>query len=289
MPNHGKQRVLITDGAWGTEFQAAGLAPGACADLWNLDNPAAVSAVAASYVQAGSQVILTNTFCCNRLSAAHWGFQNRVAHMARAGAALSRKAAGDKVKVFGSMGPTGKVLMMGEVSTEEVMAAFAEQAAALAEGGVDAILCETFSDLEEAVLAAQAAQEATALPVAISMTFDSGPDKTATMMGVKPADLASAARKAGIDIVGANCGAGPENFVKIAALFRQATDLPIWIKPNAGLPVVRDGKTVFPLAPEPFAEFAPALIAAGASYLGGCCGTTPAHIQATRKRVDALV
>jgi 5-methyltetrahydrofolate--homocysteine methyltransferase len=273
-------RVTVTDGAWGTQLQAAGLPPDACPDLWNLENPQAVEAVARGYVQAGSRIILSNTFRANRFSLANWGLGERVAEIAQAGAAISRRAAGQAVKVFASIGPTGKIVMMGEVSAEDIYAAFAEQAGGLARGGADAILCETFTELEEAMLAVRAAREKTELPVVVSMTFDSGPEKTATMMGTTPADLAAAAIEAGAAAVGANCGAGPEHYVKVAGLLRQASELPIWIKPNAGVPALRDGRTVFPLGPEEFAAFVPALVKAGANFIGGCCGTTPDHVRA---------
>jgi 5-methyltetrahydrofolate--homocysteine methyltransferase len=273
-------RVTVTDGAWGTQLQAAGLPPDACPDLWNLENPQAVEAVARGYVQAGSRIILSNTFRANRFSLANWGLGERVAEIAQAGAAISRRAAGQAVKVFASIGPTGKIVMMGEVSAEDIYAAFAEQAGGLARGGADAILCETFTELEEAMLAVRAAREKTELPVVVSMTFDSGPEKTATMMGTTPADLAAAAIEAGAAAVGANCGAGPEHYVKVAGLLRQASELPIWIKPTAGVPALRDGRTVFPLGPEEFAAFVPALVKAGANFIGGCCGTTPDHVRA---------
>ncbi len=273
-------RVTVTDGAWGTQLQARGLPSGACPDTWNLQRPEAVEAVARDYLAAGSQVVLTNTFRANRFALERWGLADQAAEIARAGARISRRAVEDAARVFASIGPTGKLLMMGEVGPGELFAAFAEQADALARGGADAILCETFTDLEELKLALRAARESTDLPVVASMTFDSGPDRTATMMGVKPADLARAAEETGAAAVGANCGAGPEHLAKIAALLRQASDLPVWIKPNAGVPELRDGQTVFPLGPEEFARFVPGLIEAGANFVGGCCGTTPEHVRA---------
>ena len=276
-------RVIVTDGAWGTQLQASGLPAGACPEEWNRSNPKAVQAVAASYVEAGSDVILTNTFRANRLALPAAGLSEAAASLAEAGAAISRRAAGEDVRVFASMGPTGKILMMGEVSAEEVYEAFAEQASALARGGADAIVCETFTALDEVTQAVRAVTDNTDLPVIVSMTFDSGPDRTATVMGVTPADLAAAAAELGATAIGANCGTGPGHYVKVAALLRQATDLPIWIKPNAGLPVLKEGRTVFPMGPKDFAEFMPAIVDAGARFVGGCCGTTPDHIRAIRK------
>jgi len=207
--------------------------------------------------------------------------------LAEAGAAISRRAAGAEVKVFGSVGPTGKIVMMAEAPAEELGAAFAETAEALAWGGADAIVLETFNELDEAAIALDAVKQATDLPVIVSMTFASGPDKTATMMGNKPADLAGMAGAKGADAVGANCGIGPDNYVRVAEMLRAAADLPIWIKANAGLPEVGPrGRTTFPMGPEEFAARVPSLIAAGADFIGGCCGTTPDHIRAIRAVVD---
>jgi len=282
------ERVRVTDGAWGTQLQTRGLPPGALPEPWNVENPQAVDAVARSYIDAGSEVIITNTFGANRFILAQHGAEGRVSELAEAGAAISRQAAGDAVKVFASIGPSGKIVMMGEVAEEEMVAAFAETAAAVAAGGADAILIESFGELAEAELALRGARSACELPVVVSMTFDSGPDGTSTMMGNTPADLAAAAEAGGAAAIGANCGVGPENYVKVVELLSAATSLPVWVKPNAGLPVVVDGETTFPMSAEEFAGFATPLIEAGASLLGGCCGTSPEHLRALRGAVDAV-
>lgn len=274
----------VSDGAWGTQLQAHGLAPGSAPELWNVDNPAAVSAVAASYVQAGSDVILSNTFGANRLILAGHGLANRAAELCRRGVQLSRQAAGQSVQVFASLGPSGKLVMMGEVAEEEFASAFAEAARAAAEGGADAILLESFAELAELAIALRAARSACDLPVVVSMTFSSGPDGSATMMGDTPAGLVALARLHGAAAVGANCGVGPANYVRVSRLLREACDLPIWIKANAGVPRVDSaGKTVFPMGPREFASYVPALVEAGAAFIGGCCGTTPDHIRAVRE------
>ncbi|MCK4601820.1 MAG: homocysteine S-methyltransferase family protein [Phycisphaerae bacterium] len=278
--------VRVTDGAWGTELQRLGLPAGAPPELWNADKPDVVAAVAASYVEAGSDVIITNTFGANRFILGQHRAGQRVVELAEAGAAISRKAAGEAVKVFASIGPTGKIVMMGDVAQEDLAAAFAEAATALARGGADAIVLETFNELDEARIALDAVRQAVDLPVAVSMTFASGPEGTSTMMGNSPAELAQMAESGGAAAVGANCGTGPDNYVKVAELLRAATDLPIWIKPNAGLPQIVEGKTTFPMGPEEFAAFVPKLIAAGANFIGGCCGTGPAHIRAVRAAAD---
>jgi 5-methyltetrahydrofolate--homocysteine methyltransferase len=246
----------------------------------NVENPSAVESVARSYVEAGADVVLTNTFGANRFVLERHGLGGRVAELAGAAVSVARKATkGTQTKVFGSIGPTGKVVMMGEVQGEQIFAAFEETAAALARGGADALVLETFNELAEAEIALDAAKAACRLPVIVSLTFGFGPEKTGTMMGNKPEDLA----KLDADAFGANCGVGPEVYVTVAKMLRAATQKPIWIKPNAGLPSVVEGKTAFPMGPEEFGTFVPKLIAAGANFVGGCCGTTPEHIRAVKK------
>ncbi len=276
--------VRVSDGAWGTMLQGLGLDPGASPEPWNADNPDAVESVASSYVQAGADVILTNTFGGNRIVLAPQGLGDRTAELVEKGAAISCKACQDtETKVFGSIGPTGKIVMMDEVPAEELSAAFAEAATALASGGVEAIVLETFNELAEIEIALTAILGACDLPVIASMTFSSGPDSTATMMGDTPADLVDLAARCGASAVGANCGVGPDNYIKVAKAFKDATDLPIWIKANAGLPQLGpNGETTFPMSAEQFCKFVPELIAAGANFIGGCCGTSPEYIAAIK-------
>jgi 5-methyltetrahydrofolate--homocysteine methyltransferase len=284
------RKIRVTDGAWGTQLHKKGLTPGAAPELWNVTNAAAVRAVAESYVRAGSEVIITNTLGANRLMLAGHGLSTRAAELAEAGVRVSRAAAeGKDVKVFASLGPSGKIVMTEEVRPEEFLTAFAEAAEAMAFGGADAILVESFSELDEARLAVRGIRQVTDLPVVVSMTFASGPEGTSTMMGNSPADLARMVLKEGADAVGANCGVGPDNYVKVAALLRGACKLPIWIKANAGLPTVGpDGRTTFPMGPRDFAAYVPKLVAAGANFIGGCCGTGPAHIEAVREAMAKL-
>ncbi len=280
--------VLVSDGAWGTELHKRGLPAGAPPELWNTENAEAVEAVARSYVDAGSDVIISNTFCANRFILGAHGAAHLAPELAEEGVLISRRAAGDKAKVFASVGPTGKIVMMGEIAEEDIAAAFAETAEAVEFGGADAILLESFSELEELRIAIEAVAHATDLPVIASMTFASGPDGAATMMGNRPADLVKLAESLGVAAVGANCGKGPEHYINITRMLRAETDLPIWIKPNAGLPQVKDGKTTFPMGAEEFSKYAREIISCGANFIGGCCGTTPEHIKAVRKIVDAL-
>ena len=270
---------VITDGAWGTQMQRMGLQPGKCPDAWNLTNPDKVQQIAASYVEAGSQVILTNTFGANRFVLARHTAVERLAEINRAGVEISRRAASGRAAVFASMGPSGVMLVLGSVTAEQLQQAFLEQAQAIAGAGADGIVIETMSDLQEAALAVTAARQ-TGLPVVACMSFDSGPGKDRTMMGVTPEQAAERLAEAGADVIGANCGQGIEGYVNICRRLRSATQLPIWIKPNAGLPELVDGVTVYRQTPEQFAAHVPDLLAAGASFVGGCCGTTPQFIRA---------
>jgi methionine synthase I (cobalamin-dependent) len=269
--------LLITDGAWGTELQARGLPPGTIPDTWNLTHPERVQAVARAYADAGSQVILTNTFRANAV-AMKGVPEADIDAINRAGVAVSRGAAGQAL-VFASIGPTGKMLLSGEIDSEQVSAAFVAQSRSLAEAGADALLVETMSDIEEARLAVKAAKS-TGLPAIVSFAFDSGKNKDRTMMGATPEAVAAAMAEAGADAVGANCGVGVEQAVPICRRLRAACDLPIWIKPNAGLPTIEGSAIRYRTSAEFFASHYAALREAGAAFLGGCCGSTPDFIRA---------
>ena len=269
--------LLITDGAWGTQLQARGLPPGTNPDTWNLTHPEQVEKVARAYAEAGSQVILTNTFRANEV-AMNGVLETDLDAINRAGVALSRRAAGQAL-VFASIGPTGKMMVSGEMSGEQASAAFAAQSRSLAAAGADALLVETMSDIEEARLAVEAARR-TGLPVIVSFAFDSGKNKDRTMMGATPEAVAAAMAEAGADAVGANCGVGVEKAVSICQRLRAACDLPIWIKPNAGLPTIEGSAIRYGASAEFFASHFVALREAGAAFLGGCCGSTPEFIRA---------
>jgi len=275
--------LTVTDGAWGTQLQQRGLAVGACPDAWNLTQPEKVEEVARCYVDAGSQIILTNTFGSNRFILARYNLADKVAEVNRAGVAISRKAAAGRAKVFASVGPTGVMLIMGEVSVETLKAAFVEQTKAIAAAGADGIVVETMSDVEEAALATAAAHE-TGLPVVACMTFGAGAKKDRTMMGVTPEQAAERLSASGADVLGSNCGQGIAGTVEICRRFRAAADRPIWIKANAGLPETVDGVLTYRQTPAEFAAFVPQLVASGASFVGGCCGTSPAFIRAVVER-----
>lgn len=269
---------VLTDGAWGTELQKRGLGLGDCPDSWNLSHPEDVADVARSYRQAGSRVILTNTFRANPISLAGHGLADRCAEINRAGVEISKRAAGDAL-VFASIGPSGKLLAAGDVTEDELTVAFCAQARALALGVPDALLLETFSELEEALIALRTAKT-TGLPVIVSFAFDTGKNKDRTMTGVTPEQAAKAMTESGADAVGANCGVGIEQLVSVCRRMRAATHLPLWMKPNAGLPEVVDGAVQYRVTPEQFASCVPSLREAGATFIGGCCGTDPQFIRA---------
>jgi len=277
--------VLISDGAWGTELQARGLALGTNPDTWNLTHPERVEEVARAYAGAGSQVVLTNTFRANAVAMKE-ATAAELDEINRTGVALSRRGA-PGVRVFASIGPTGKILMSGDVSPEEMSEAFGAQALSLAAAGADALLIETLSDIEEARLAVRAATQ-TGLPVLASFTFHSGKSKDRTMMGATPEAVAAAMEEAGAAAVGANCGVGVEHAVAICRRLHAATSLPVWIKPNAGLPTIDSSGLHYATSAEFFASHYAGLREAGASFLGACCGSTPDFIRALVKARDAV-
>jgi methionine synthase I (cobalamin-dependent) len=256
-----------------------GLQPGECPDTWNLDHPERVARVAAAYVGAGSRVILTNTFRSNPIALAAYGLDAQTSALNAAGVRASREAAGGAALVFASVGPTGAVLAAGELNPDAVRASFERQADALAAAGPDGIVIETMGDLEEALIALAAAKR-TGLPVVVSMVFDSGRAHDRTMTGVTPEAAAEALTAGGADVLGMNCGVGLDNVAALCARLRSSTTIPVWVKPNAGLPVMVDGAARYSTTPDDFARTASDVLAAGASFFGGCCGTTPGHIAA---------
>ncbi|MDI3280247.1 MAG: homocysteine S-methyltransferase family protein [Bacillota bacterium] len=282
-PRLGRQ-VLLFDGAMGTELQRRGLPPGACPELWNLEAPHLVREVHQAYREAGAQILETNTFGANRFRLREYGLAERVAELNFRGVALAREVAGEEVLVAGSMGPTGQFLRpFGPLSFDEAYEVFAEQARALAEGGADLLLLETFSDLGEVRAALLAAREAADLPVLVQLTFD---ESGRTVTGVAPEAAVAVLEALGAAAVGANCSTGPEAMVRIVQAMARAAALPVSAQPNAGLPRMEGGRAVYPLAPEEMAECGLRLVEAGAALVGGCCGTTPRHISALGRRLE---
>lgn len=280
-------RILISDGALGTYLQSLGLPAGHCPELWNLERPEEVRLIARSYAGAGSDIITTNSFGANRIKLEAYGLGAQAAELNTAAAKLARKEAGSGRWVMGSMGPAGKLLIMEEITEDELYSVYSEQAAALEEGGADAVCIETMTDLDEALIAVRAAKENTGCEIICTFTFDrtlSGGYRT--MMGVSPAEASAALARAGADIIGANCGSGLEDMAGIIREMRAAQrDIPLIAQPNAGLPIYSEGRHIYPATPEDMEAAAVKLISAGANIIGGCCGTTPEHIKSMAEAI----
>ena len=284
-----KGDLLVSDGATGSYLQQHGLEDGD-PEEWNVSHPDVVRSMAKAYFDAGSDMVLTNTFGGTSLRQSHYGFADRAAEFNKLGAELARSQAPDGCFVVGSVGPTGEVLndplRDNPLTEEKAYDAFAEQIVALADGGVDAVNIETMIDINEAIIAVRAAKENTDLVVMSTMFFDKGPRGFFTMMGSKPADAVGKLQEAGADIVGANCGNGIDVMIELARELRAATDGYLLIHSNAGIPSPIGGEIVYPESPEYMADrFKVMAHDVGVNILGGCCGTTPEHIRAL---IDAL-
>lgn len=290
--------VWVADGAWSTQLRQRGCPPAAPAELANLERPQLVATLAREYLAAGAQFLCTNTFAANRLALAARAPQADIGALNRAGAELARQAAEQaappprlpgtaRAIVLGVIGPSGRILAVGEAKEPQLVEVFSEQARALAEGGVDALLLETFSELAEITIAIRAVKEATGLPVFASMSFDSGPQRTRTLMGAEAHGCAAALEGAGAEVVGCNCGTGIADVLPTVVAMRAATKRPLWVKPNAGLPELEEGRPVYRVSAEDFVDPAPTLLEAGATILGGCCGTGPEHIRRLAALVEA--
>jgi len=282
--------ILISDGGWGTFLHQKGLKPGECPEEWNISHLNEVYEIARSYIDAGADMIETNSFGGSRFKLSHYGFEDSVFDFNKTAAEISRKAAGTNHFVLGSMGPTGKMLIMEDVTEEELYEAFKEQAMALEAGGVDAIMIETMTDLDEAIIAIKASKDNTNCEVFCTMTFDKiiG-GEFRTMMGISPTEMTMALVEAGAAAIGTNCGNGITDMIDIVKEIRLVNHtIPIIIHANAGAPQYKDGVTIFPETPDDMASQINEIIKAGANIIGGCCGTTPEHISRVREVVSIL-
>jgi len=276
-------RFVVGDGAMGTMLQEAGLTTGGAPELWNVERPDVIRDIYQAYVDAGSQMFETNTFGGTRFRLKLHGLQDRMAELNRAGAALAREVAGDDILVAGSIGPTGELMEpMGMLTYETAVEAFAEQAAALEEGGVDLFVIETMSDLDEIKAAVEGCRQVSDLPIATTMTFDTNYH---TMMGVNPTVAMRTLADLGVQIIGANCGNGPDEIRRVVSEMAAVRPEGVYLmaQSNAGLPKYVDGEIVYDGTPEVMADYALDMAAMGVDIIGGCCGSTPAHIKAMKE------
>lgn len=279
------RRPLLCDGAMGTQLMAAGLKPGSCGELWNVDNAPAVEVIHRRYRAAGCDLITTNTFGGTITALERHALAARCDELNRAGAAVARKAAGDDGWVLGDIGPFGGFLEpLGDTTPQQLHAIFAQQAKALAAGGADGFIVETMADPNELAIAVKACKSAAKLPVIATYAFGHADGGTfRTMMGTTVADAIKAALDAGADIVGANCGTALslDDYLKLAGqLVAAAGKTPVILQPNAGSPKQVGDKLVYVATPQDMAAIVPKLLAEGVRVIGGCCGTTPDHLKA---------
>jgi 5-methyltetrahydrofolate--homocysteine methyltransferase len=279
------EEVLILDGAMGTQLAARGLEQGG---IQNILNPEAVGSIHEDYVRAGAHVILTNTLTLNRIMLGAHGREGDVESINRIGVELARKTAGKRF-VLGDIGSTGSLLEpYGDAKETDLAECFREQVSILSESGVDGLIVETMIDLREAVCALRACRQATSLPVIVSISFSTMKDGGRTIMGNKAEECALTLAGEGADAIGVNCGTlDPFEVAGVIARFREKTDLPLFAQPNAGKPRVVNGATVFDLEPDEFARGLMECVRSGARFVGGCCGTSPRHIEAAAKRIRA--
>lgn len=280
------REVLVADGATGTNYQSRGLLRGDAPELWLFQQPDQVIRLHRDFIDAGANIILTNSFGGTAMRLAHAGLEKDAAEVNRRAAQLARQAAdGKRVWVAGSIGPCGQLLEpYGTLTRDEAIAQFAAQAQALAEGGVDLLVIETQFDMGEATAAYEGARSTTNLPIVVSFSFDMG---SHTMMGLTPDQVARQVTALGAEMVGINCGRSLEDNLNNLKVMRAATDLPIWFKPNAGLPTMgADDIPTYDVTPEIMGAAAGEAVAAGAQVVGGCCGTTPSHLKAIARAVE---
>jgi 5-methyltetrahydrofolate--homocysteine methyltransferase len=280
--------VIVGDGAWGTLLMQKGLQPGEPPESCNLSQPRAIEEIAALYLEAGAEIITTNTFGGSPLRLRMHRLDDRTEEVNRKAVEAARRTVGGRAYISASIGPTGRLLRpYGDTDPGEMQAGFELQARALVDAGADMICIETMTDLAEARLALQAVRTvSTSIPVMATMTFEEGARGFYTVMGTSVKQAAEGLKAAGADVIGSNCGNGIETMVGIAREFRRHSSQPLAIQANAGLPVATAGGLLYPETPEFVAGKVPELLAAGVQIIGGCCGTTPEHIRALRRAVD---
>lgn len=283
-----KGEILVADGATGTMLYDHSLKPGEPPEVFNLTRTEVLEGIARQYVDAGADIIQTNTFGASPARLSVFSLGDKTEEINTNAVLAARRAGKDRVHIVASCGPSGRLLKpYGDAQPEEIYDSFARQMEALVAAGIDAVSVETMTDLAEAVLAIKATKAVSPpTPILVAMTFDSTPRGFYTVMGISIEDASQGLEDAGADVIGSNCGNGIENMIKIAGEFKKHTKLPIIIQSNAGLPEMQGDKPVYPETPEFMAEKAKQLVRTGVSIIGGCCGTTPEHIGAIRRMVD---
>lgn len=287
-----RERRLVCDGAMGTQLMLAGLANGDCGEAWNLAHPERVLKIQRNYVEAGADCLITNTFGASRLMLKRHGHVEHLREINQAGVRIARRAFCDSEGfVLGDLGPLGAILEpYGDLSQDDARAAYEEQTRALIEAGVDAIIIETQTSLEEIGVAIDAAKTAGAPCIIASLAYDLSADKTfyVTMMGVTPERAAEFTEERGANIIALNCGTGMDmnGAAMVAKQYRGACNLPVMVQPNSGLPVLENMKAVYKQLPADMAKSVPDALAAGANIIGSCCGSTPEHTRAIRAVVE---
>jgi 5-methyltetrahydrofolate--homocysteine methyltransferase len=284
------QRIMVIDGAMGTMLQEYGLSAGECPEMWNITHPDIVKKIHTFYLEAGADIILTNSFGANGLKLQKLGHKDRLQEFNQQAVKIAREAIDNYSKVHpaplfiaGSVGPTGEILEpYGPVKNEEVYVAYQEQIKALASSGVDLIVLETFYNLDEIKIALKVVKENTSLPVFASMSFD---ESLKTIYGITPEKAIEVLFQEGTDGVGANCGSGPDVLYQVVSRMRTITDAPLLVEPNAGIPYMENNKVIYPATPHEMSEYAEKFIKLRVNIIGGCCGTTPEHIRAIAQKV----
>ncbi|MCK6542605.1 bifunctional homocysteine S-methyltransferase/methylenetetrahydrofolate reductase [bacterium] len=284
------KRVLVCDGAMGTVLYEKGISFDHCFDEINLSHPEMVRAIHEAYIDAGADIIETNTFGGNRFRLMHHGLEEKIQAVNAAGVRIAvttakykTEALGRRIFVAGSIGPLGKPLEpIGKITHAEARAYFAEQAKILADNGADLLMIETIGDLEEAREAVTGARSVTGLPIVAQMTFN---DEAKTLMGNKPSEVARVLKEAGANVVGANCSVGPQALLEVLEKINIVPDIGFSVQPNAGLPRLVGGRYIYLASPDYFSDYAKLYMQAGANIIGGCCGTTPEHIRQIKKAI----